>query len=572
MRQSNATARSYGEARSPAESAFQRRPAEGPAPSYAFPPPSAPVYSYERRHSRSHTAPTARTAHPQPSCSYSFGSRHQDPGPSSSSSFLEHYQFFPLHDRHDGPVPPAARPHEGDLRGEAAPLRAPPMIRQSPHPIVTSMVPPHLSLSSSAPEYDSSRSPEQYPDMPRSVPYWRSRFDRFEAVPYSATPAGPGFREAFTPLPIPPPPLHLHEQFGRCRPGPLPFIPPVHPQHLPCLPPWAPYPAKPSQYGGPCPSAPIYTSSPQEQVGSHSSMQRTISDQSSYSASSATTTTTVSTAPTSSASTSPVETVPYSPCIARADGDAYGFPLPLSVEATANPQAGRAPHNREIPCAIAEEEREVLNQELRPPLQGPSAAAGSPFLSLDDSPIPSPRESPLPSPGGSSATAATTAPLGRKVKAKDSKPSASRKTTAPSKRRAGMFHPPARSMLRPGVTAPSAGALAAPRGRGTAHFPGTNSPAVPTDEDFAKMGSKRSRGRKPMVLSDLGIALEDANDPKAVATPEQIAWAGLTGTGKPKRVYCCRVPTCLQVFKRSEHLKRHVRAIHTLERRKFTLL
>ncbi|TKA58470.1 hypothetical protein B0A53_00209 [Rhodotorula sp. CCFEE 5036] len=126
--------------------------------------------------------------------------------------------------------------------------------------------------------------------------------------------------------------------------------------------------------------------------------------------------------------------------------------------------------------------------------------------------------------------------------------------------------PPPQALLAPGVVAPSAGAIAAPNGRGTALFPGTDSPGIPTDEDYKRMVTKTARGRHPRGISDLGIPAALANDPSAPPTMEQLQFAGLTKTGHPKRVYVCKAPNCERVFKRSEHLKRHVRSIHTYEK------
>jgi hypothetical protein len=38
------------------------------------------------------------------------------------------------------------------------------------------------------------------------------------------------------------------------------------------------------------------------------------------------------------------------------------------------------------------------------------------------------------------------------------------------------------------------------------------------------------------------------------------------------KVFTCRFEDCGKIFKRSEHLKRHVRSIHTMEKRKFILI
>ncbi|KWU44187.1 hypothetical protein RHOSPDRAFT_25833 [Rhodotorula sp. JG-1b] len=126
--------------------------------------------------------------------------------------------------------------------------------------------------------------------------------------------------------------------------------------------------------------------------------------------------------------------------------------------------------------------------------------------------------------------------------------------------------PPPQALLAPGVVAPSAGAIAAPNGRGTALFPGTDSPGIPTDQDYKRMVTKTARGRHPRRISDLGIPAALADGSSAPPTMEQLHFAGLTKTGHPKRVYVCKAPDCERVFKRSEHLKRHVRSIHTYEK------
>jgi hypothetical protein len=40
----------------------------------------------------------------------------------------------------------------------------------------------------------------------------------------------------------------------------------------------------------------------------------------------------------------------------------------------------------------------------------------------------------------------------------------------------------------------------------------------------------------------------------------------MTNVGKSGKVYTCKVPGCGKLFKRSEHLKRHIRSIHTDEK------
>lgn len=47
-------------------------------------------------------------------------------------------------------------------------------------------------------------------------------------------------------------------------------------------------------------------------------------------------------------------------------------------------------------------------------------------------------------------------------------------------------------------------------------------------------------------------------------TKEALLKPGITG-----RSYACKVESCRKVFTRSEHLKRHIRSIHTNERRQY---
>jgi uncharacterized Zn-finger protein len=61
--------------------------------------------------------------------------------------------------------------------------------------------------------------------------------------------------------------------------------------------------------------------------------------------------------------------------------------------------------------------------------------------------------------------------------------------------------------------------------------------------------TKKSRGRRVPTAGD--------------TVPE-----GETVEGKKGRVYVCKVEDCGKCFSRGEHLKRHIRSIHTHEKRK----
>ncbi|KEI38897.1 uncharacterized protein L969DRAFT_496319 [Mixia osmundae IAM 14324] len=88
---------------------------------------------------------------------------------------------------------------------------------------------------------------------------------------------------------------------------------------------------------------------------------------------------------------------------------------------------------------------------------------------------------------------------------------------------------------------------------------------MPDADTLRGMPTKRSRGRRPPLSPDLGIAV-GIEDPNASPTLQQIQYVGLTKTGRPRKIFMCKVPDCNKCFKRSEHLKRHIRSIHTSEK------
>ncbi|KAM0788344.1 hypothetical protein ACM66B_001485 [Microbotryomycetes sp. NB124-2] len=150
-----------------------------------------------------------------------------------------------------------------------------------------------------------------------------------------------------------------------------------------------------------------------------------------------------------------------------------------------------------------------------------------------------------------------------------SKTQAKRKT-GPAARRAQyigkpLYMPSPAAMLAPGTTRVSAGALATKKG--TAFFPGMNKTGVvQTEEDFAHLSNdKKSRGRRPAGDSRDFQPIRLAQAGK-VPQPGEVAYSGVTKTGLAKKVFQCLVPGCNKLFKRSEHLKRHVRSMHTDEK------
>ncbi|PWN30111.1 hypothetical protein BDZ90DRAFT_257208 [Jaminaea rosea] len=75
------------------------------------------------------------------------------------------------------------------------------------------------------------------------------------------------------------------------------------------------------------------------------------------------------------------------------------------------------------------------------------------------------------------------------------------------------------------------------------HLLPPNHPLSHLHNPYSNVITKRSRGRRVPI------------------TPEE-----MTNVGKSGKVYTCKVPGCGKLFKRSEHLKRHIRSIHTDEK------
>ncbi|KAF9469514.1 hypothetical protein BDZ94DRAFT_1150897 [Collybia nuda] len=70
--------------------------------------------------------------------------------------------------------------------------------------------------------------------------------------------------------------------------------------------------------------------------------------------------------------------------------------------------------------------------------------------------------------------------------------------------------------------------------------------------------TKKSRGRRVPTLEDFqeGVLQKAAGKKKGLGM----------GPGKGTRTYKCEVDGCGKLFARGEHLKRHVRSIHTYEK------
>jgi len=135
----------------------------------------------------------------------------------------------------------------------------------------------------------------------------------------------------------------------------------------------------------------------------------------------------------------------------------------------------------------------------------------------------------------------------------------------------GLFRPSPESMLASSAVAGGGGGevdrivpLPHSSNRGRRAGQAWNAPALPDSIDFSSLPTKKSRGRRPPTAPELQID-EQANE------SGDTEYAGLTKTGKPKKIWLCKVSDCGRVFKRGEHLQRHVRSIHTDDKRTHSL-
>jgi hypothetical protein len=90
----------------------------------------------------------------------------------------------------------------------------------------------------------------------------------------------------------------------------------------------------------------------------------------------------------------------------------------------------------------------------------------------------------------------------------------------------------------------------------------------------SRLGSVGGAAMVPS-LSSTSISSEASStaypSPSLAAAKSRTRRASLSPDGTT-RVFTCLVDSCGKQFKRSEHLKRHVRSVHTLEKRKFLLV
>lgn len=101
-------------------------------------------------------------------------------------------------------------------------------------------------------------------------------------------------------------------------------------------------------------------------------------------------------------------------------------------------------------------------------------------------------------------------------------------------------------------------------------------------DDHIRLPTKPSRGRRPLIspceFGSTVLPMSDGSkqscefqpvpgghafDPNLHPNAEMVRLCGVTKTGKRKKLFICEVFGCGKCFRRSEHLKRHVRSIHT---------
>lgn len=99
-----------------------------------------------------------------------------------------------------------------------------------------------------------------------------------------------------------------------------------------------------------------------------------------------------------------------------------------------------------------------------------------------------------------------------------------------------VFRPSPQAMVAPGAL-PSAGSLSS-KGR-EAPFPGIDRPGLPTAEDYAKMPTRRSRGRQPPSAEALLGEIAEGCD--IDVSEIQSTYAGTTKGGKIKKIFLCKV-------------------------------
>ncbi|GAA6009383.1 hypothetical protein JCM11491_004301 [Sporobolomyces phaffii] len=221
-----------------------------------------------------------------------------------------------------------------------------------------------------------------------------------------------------------------------------------------------------------------------------------------------------------------------------------------------------------------------------PPVRDPSSSSSSCTASPSHPPRPEHTSSPPSSLSASSAWSTSTSTQCRAAPTKGPAPSTNSRSVV------GVYRPSPQSMLAPeavrdvAITLPplaAAGSRVPRRGggcggaapaRGVGPSRAWNAPAIDPNLDFDSLPTKASRGRKPLTVPELELAHatataaggEGGRGTHASDDARVEATAGTDKNGKAKKVWLCKVKDCGRVFKRGEHLQRHVRSIHTGEK------
>ncbi|GAA5936211.1 uncharacterized protein JCM15063_002744 [Sporobolomyces koalae] len=128
---------------------------------------------------------------------------------------------------------------------------------------------------------------------------------------------------------------------------------------------------------------------------------------------------------------------------------------------------------------------------------------------------------------------------------------------------AGLFRPSVQSMLAPELRAELPTKMPPSAGQGSRTGRPWNPPLKALELD--SLITKRSRGRKPPRLSPLTADPSGSCAQENPSLGSQKDYAGGKQDKKKsgERSHYCQVQGCGKVFKRSEHLQRHIRSIHT---------